>query len=174
MKHPIVKILIVALIFGLAALAVVLTGFTIPLSVGIVTDPREIFVTIGAALTGPLGALVIGFLAGIAEPGGIPLASLLAHITGALWMGFAYKKLVYARLNMPLRLLGWALLVLVYYYVIVLPGFSIGLYLFYGGESPITFYPLMIPTATPEALITTVVTTLVFLALPKRYHQPLW
>src|ERR1051325_5980465 len=99
--------LIVAVVFGLVVLTIVLAGFTVPIpGTGVVTDPREIFVTIGSGLTGPLGALIIGFFAGIAEPGGIPLASLLGHIAGALWMAFAYKRLVYERLKMPARLLG--------------------------------------------------------------------
>ncbi len=170
-----VKIVLVALAFGAIALGIVLAGFTIPLSTGIVTDPREIFVTIGAALTGPIGALIIGFMAGIAEPGGIPLASLLAHLAGTLWMGFAYKKLVYERTTkLPMRLLGWALLVLVYYYLIVIPGFIVGLTLFYGLESPWQVLLESYPAATPEALITTAVTTLAFLALSKQVQKPLW
>lgn len=174
MDNKYVRLLVVAFVFGLLALGIVLAGFTIPLSVGVVSDPRELFVTVGAALTGPIGAVIIGILAGVAEPGGIPLASLLGHIAGALWMGFAYKKLVYERLEMPVRLLGWAGLIVVYYIVFVLPGFAIGLNLFYGGESFITFYPQMLPGVIPEMIITTVVTTLVMLALPKQFQKPLW
>jgi hypothetical protein len=167
--------LIVATVFGLVALAIVLAGFTIPIpGTGIVTDPREIFVSLGAALTGPLGALIIGILAGIAEPGGIPLASLLGHIAGALWMAFAYKKLVYERLQMPARLAGWVVLILVYYYVFVVPGFVIGLAAFYGEEDPIGLYFALAKGVITEVLITTTVTTLVMLALPQRYHRPLW
>lgn len=101
--------IIVAAVFGLVALAIVLAGFIIPMpGTEVVTDPREIFVTLGSALTGPIGAVIIGILAGIAEPGGISLASLLGHIIGAL------------------------------------------------------------------VLITTIVTTLALLALPQKYHRPLW
>lgn len=174
MQNKYVKIVVVALVFGLIALGIVLAGFTVPLGIGVVTDPREIFVTVGAALTGPIGAIIIGILAGIAEPGGIPLASLLGHIAGALWMGFAYKKLVYEQLKMPVRLLGWAVLVVVYYLVFVLTGFAIGLDVFYGGESFITFYPQMLPGVVPEMVITTIVTTLIMLAIPKQYQKPLW
>ena len=56
----------VAAAFGGAALALVLAGVTIPIpGTPIVTDPREIFTTIGASLTGPMGGIVIGLLAGI-------------------------------------------------------------------------------------------------------------
>src|SRR5688572_20394258 len=167
--------IIVATIFGLAALAIVLAGFTIPIpGTEVVTDPREIFVSIGSALTGPLGAIIIGILAGVAEPGGIPLASLLGHIAGALWMAFAYRKFVYERMQMPSRLIGWAVLIIIYYYVFVVPGFVIGLAAFYGEADPIGLYTALARGVVPEMLITTVVTTLAMLALPQRYHRPLW
>jgi len=167
--------LIVAFVFGLVVLTIVLAGFTVPIpGTGVVTDPREIFVTIGAGLSGPLGALIIGFFAGIAEPGGIPLASLLGHIAGALWMAFAYKKLVYERLHMPIRLLGWIALVIIYYYVFVIPGFAIGLVTFYGEPDLIGIYLALAKGVIAEVLIATTVTTLALLALPQKYHRPLW
>ena len=166
---------IVAFVFGLVVLTIVLAGFTVPIpGTGVVTDPREIFVTIGAALTGPLGALVIGLFAGIAEPGGIPLASLLGHIAGALWMAFAYKKFVYERLHMPVRLLGWIALVIIYYYVLVVPGFAIGLVAFYGEPDFLGIYMALAKGVIAEVLITTTVTALVLVALPQKYHRPLW
>lgn len=114
---PSAKTLAVAAVFGAAALAIVVAGLTIPMpGTGVVTDPREIFTTTGAGLTGPLGGIVIGILAGIREPGGIVLASLLAHVSGGLWMGFSYKKLVHEHTRMPLSILGWVAIVLVYYY----------------------------------------------------------
>jgi hypothetical protein len=167
--------LIVAVVFGLVVLTIVLARFTVPIpGTGVVTDPREIFVTIGAALTGPLGALIIGIFAGIAEPGGIPLASLLGHIAGALWMAFAYKNLIYERLRMPTRLVGWIILILIYYYVFVVPGFVIGLTSFYGEADPIGLYMALAQGVIVEVLITTAVTTLALLALPQKYHKPLW
>jgi LytS/YehU family sensor histidine kinase len=168
--------LLTALAFGIAALVVVLAGLTIPIPGStVVTDPRELFTTIGAGLSGPVGGILIGILAGIAEPGGIALASLLAHIAGGIWMGFAYKKLVYERLQMPARLLGWAGLVLVYYYVFVLPGFAIGLIIFYGETTSfVELYANLAWGALPEALLTTIITSLVMLALPEKYRRPLW
>src|SRR5215211_433845 len=175
MNKNIWSLLTVAVVFGLVVLTIVLARFTVPIpGTGVVTDPREIFVTIGSALTGPLGALVIGFFAGIVEPGGIPLASLLGHIAGGLWMAFAYKNLVYERLQMPMRLAGWVLLVIVYYYVFVVPGFVIGLAAFYGEPDPIGLYIAIAKGVIVEVLITTTVTTLALLALPQKYHRPLW
>jgi hypothetical protein len=44
----------VATVFGLAALAIVAADFHLPIPGSeVVTDPREIFTTLGAALTGP-------------------------------------------------------------------------------------------------------------------------
>jgi len=167
--------LIVAVVFGLVVLTIVLASFTIPIpGTGVVTDPREILVTIGSALTGPLGALIIGIFAGIAEPGGIPLASLLGHIAGGLWMAFAYKNLIYERLQMPVRLVGWVILVIIYYYVFVVPGFVIGLTAFYGEADPVGLYMAIAKGVIVEVLITTTVTTLALLALPQKYHRPLW
>jgi hypothetical protein len=175
--------LIAAVVFGLVALAIVAARLTIPLSTGVVTDPRELFTTIGSGLTGPAGGLLIGILAGILEPNGIWAASVMAHVVGCLWMGFAYKKLVYERFaNSTMRLPMWALLVVVYYAVWVIPGFTIGISLFYpaayaegyGDVSVIQAYFTTLPLVVPEILLTTVVTTIVMAALPKRYQKPLW
>jgi hypothetical protein len=156
-------------------LTIVLAGLTIPIpGTGVVTDPREIFVTLGSALTGPLGAVIIGVFAGIAEPGGIPLASLLGHLAGALWIAFSYKKLVYERMEMPVRLVGWIVLVVIYYYVFVVSGFVIGLAVFYGEADPIGLYLALAKGVIVEVLITTAVTTLALIALPRKYHRPLW
>lgn len=178
------RILLVSAVFGSAALAIVEAGLTIPIpGSGVVTDPREIFTTIGAAFTGPVGGIVIGLLAGFREPGGIMIASLLAHVSGGLWMGFAYKLLVYKHLKMPFLLAGWVVLVLVFYYVFVVPGFVVGQAIFYpegfldsygADSSVIDAYAVLGWGALPEAVLTAIVTTLVFAALPRRRRRPLW
>jgi len=124
---------------------------------------------------------VIGILAGIREPGGIVWASLLAHIAGGLWMGISYKHLVHNRLKMPAMLAGLAALVLAYYYGFVIPGFVIGQAVFYpGGESIadagalMQAYYLLAKGVVPEALLTMLVTTLIYSALPRRHRRPLW
>jgi len=183
-KTPIVSIrlIIVAAIFGILALIIVVAGFTLPIpGTGVVTDPRELFTTIGSALTGPVGAVIIGVLAGVMEPEGIGAASVLAHVMGCLWMGFTYKKLVYGRPQFAVRLVGWALLVIVYYLVTVL-GFVIGIALFYPAYYTEGFGDISLPQAymalmggvIPEVIFTTIVTTLVMVALPRKYQKPLW
>jgi hypothetical protein len=168
----------VAAAFGGAALALVLAGVTIPIpGTPVVTDPREIFTTTGAALTGPIGGIVIGILAGIAEPG-IPLASLLAHIIGGIYNGLLYKNLAWRfRGNKIAYLALWATEVLGYYLLIVVPLFVVGLIVFYPDPEYGGFFALLGALevgALPEAIITTVVTTIIMAALPERYRRPLW
>jgi hypothetical protein len=170
-----VKTFLIAAVFGLAILCIVLAGLTIPIpGTGVVSDPREMLTTFGSALTGPIGGAIIGFFAGIAEPGGIPLASLLAHIMGCIWIGFAYKKLVFVRHNST-RYLFWIGTVIIYYYVFAISGFAIGLTFFYGGTTPILQLYMNLATGVIwELLLTIVVTTLIWIALPKKNRTPLW
>ena len=126
---------------------------------------------------------MIGLLAGFREPGGIAIASIIAHVSGGLWMGLTYKLLVYNHLKMPFFLAGWVFLVLAFYYVFAAPGFVIGQVLFYhegfldsygAGSSVIDAYMILARGVLPEAILTTFVTTLVFVALPTRHRRPLW
>ena len=168
----------VAAAFGGAALAVVLAGLSIPIpGTPVVTDPREIFTTIGASLAGPIGGIVIGILAGIAEPG-IPLASLLAHIIGGIYNGLVYKYLSWRfNSNKALSLVLWALQVIGYYVLVVVPLFVAGIMLFYPDPAKGTFFSFLVTlqaSVVPEMIFTTTVTTIIMASLPERFRRPLW
>jgi hypothetical protein len=176
------RVLATAGAFGALAFLIVKAGLTVPIvGTEVVSDPREVFTTIGAALTGPVGGVVAGVIAGLPEPE-IPVAGILAHGLGGLWMGIAYKKLVFDRLPMPLLLAGWAALVIAYYYLFLIPGFVIGQAIFYPGAIEgrgeslwlVKAYSALARGALPEVVITAVLTTLVLLALPRKYREPLW
>ena len=113
------RILLVAACFGAAAMFAIVAGldFRIP-GTGVITDPREIFVTIGAAFTGPVGGIIIGILAGLGDPDpSVRLYAVAMHIVGCLWIGWAYKRLVHDRLRMPAFLVGWNGILFIYYFV---------------------------------------------------------
>lgn len=173
--------LVVAAVFGVAALLVVIAGLHLPIpGTDVVTDPRELFTTLGAGLTGPVGGLLIGILAGIMEPNGLAPASVIGHVAGTLWMGFAYKKLVQRYFDGMLRYVGWAVLVIMYYAVFVVPGFIVGFALFHPevfaefNSSLPSAYSALMSGVIPEMLLTVVITTLVMILLPTRYKKPLW
>ncbi len=166
----------VASVAGMLAAAVLLAHLAIPIpGTAAVTDGRELFVTIGAALSGPLGGVLIGLLAGVAAPGGRAWASMLAHVAGAVWIGVAYKQFVHKCPRAPLRLLAWAALVFSYYYALLMPVFLLGQMLF--NRQTISFpqmYASLARGALPEAILTTLITTTLMYVLPKKYRQPLW
>ncbi len=181
------KALWVALAFGAATFLVKWAGLEIPIvGTNISTDPRELFVTIGGGLTGPIGGLMIGIMAGLGNinaGGGVLVSSILTHAAAGLWMGIAYKKLVYDRLQMPLFLLGWIGLVVAYYYIFLIPVFSFSLIFFYPalfanffGKSA-SFWQaclFLVKGSWAEVALTAVITSVAMAVLPARYHRPLW
>ena len=169
----------IAAAFGGVALAIVLAGITIPIpGTPVVTDPREIFTTIGASLSGPIGGIVIGILAGIAEPGAPPPVSIVAHVVGGIYSGLVYKNLSWRfRENNVMRLAMWVVQMLGYYILIVVPLFTIGLVVFY--PSPdyggfLAFLGTLETGVLPELALATIVTTIIMAALPERFRRPVW
>jgi uncharacterized membrane protein len=178
------QIIVVALAFGTATLLVMAAGLLIPVYGELIhIDPREIFVTLGSALTGPLGGMIIGLMAHSWFAGrDFQVVSLLIHVLGGLWAGVAYKKWVFERLKMPWQLLGWLGVVFAYYFVILFFGFVSGVYILFpelfaelfGTRSPWQAYAGLAQAAAPEFVITAVTTTVIFIILPPKYRRPLW
>lgn len=178
------RALIAAAIFGVAGWLVLAVELFVPImGTQVNADPHEIFVTLGSAFTGPVGSLIVAL---IAESGRPRSASwpiiVLGHLAGGLWMGFSYKLLVYRRLTMPLLLAGWAGLVLAYYCLFLFP--FIYLLAAVGAlppellqiwqTRPWLLYLIALRSGAPEALFTTLITTIIIAALPPKYRRPLW
>ncbi|MFN2284618.1 MAG: hypothetical protein ACK2UQ_09365 [Anaerolineae bacterium] len=177
--------LVTALGFGLAALIVRAASLRIPVvGTHLVSDPRELFVTLGAALSGPVGGMLCGFMANnwFGEDSIALISDCSAHILGGLWMGLTYKNLMYARLKMPSLLLGWGGLVFIYYYLVVIPVFVGVTYTFFpalveqlfGALSFGQAYTTFAQAATPEFVITLLITGIILAILPPKYRRPLW
>jgi hypothetical protein len=67
--------------------------------------------------------------------------------------------------------------VVLYYVLIVVPLFGVGLVVFYPDPEYgnfLTFLGAIELGAMPEMALTTVVTTIIMAALPERFRRPLW
>jgi len=177
------KILAIALPFGLAAFLCVYGGLAIYIpGTQVITNPREIFVVLGAALTGPVGALLIGVLAGSYDPvSGLYPVTIAAHVAGALWMAFAYKKLASKKLSSWLFLPAWVGLIAIYYFAAIIPVLVFGTGQFTGLFARI--FPDCTPgqallnlcvSIWPELILTALVTAMFLALLPKKSRIPLW
>jgi uncharacterized membrane protein len=168
--------LIVSISFGVAALLIVATNFSVPIpGTNYLTDPREIFTTIGAALSGPIGAVIIGVFAGIAVPGGVALVSIFAHVLGCLVIALSYRYIVFPKDRFLIFQINWIGVVLIYYYAVLIPIFVAGLKLINHDPNEYTIiYARLAQGAFPEVILTSIVTALILYALPKRSRKPLW
>ena len=178
-------VIISALAFGAAGWLTLKAGIFIPIiGTEVNADLHELFITLGAALSGPIGGAATAVIADSARPSSdFKSVAMIAHLVGGLWMGVGYKTLVYRRLKMPALLAGWAGLMLVYYYLILAPSVLVMVAL---GFSPAEFahqleaatlWQLYVNAArlgTPEVLTISIITTIVIAALPPKYRQPLW
>jgi PAS domain S-box-containing protein len=149
----------------------------------ILTDPREIVVSLGAALSGPVGAIILGIFSGLYHA--VPefrIYVIMGHIVAAVAVGILYKMWLYERFRMPSMLFGWAILLLVYYGLVLsiialtmqltdhqLYVRMLGAPAGFGAEL-LKLYEAVIP----EFILTLVITSFVFIALPSRYRRPLW
>ena len=178
-------VIISALAFGATGWMTLKAGIFIPIiGTEVYADLHELFITLGSALSGPIGGVVTALIADSARPASdFKPVAMIAHLVGGLWMGVAYKTLVYRRLKMPALLAGWFGLMLVYYYLILAPSVLVMVAL---GFSPAEFahpmetatlwqlYTNAVRLGTPEVLTISVITTIVIAALPPKYRQPLW
>lgn len=178
------KNLIVAVAFGLIAFLIIYFEifYSIPGTI-LLSDPREVIVTLGAALTGPIGGIIVGFLSSIYDPKSeIILYVLAQHIFGAFLFAIFYKKIIYENFRMPFFLIFWSLLIFCYYFIFYIPVFSITYFFdraFYetilpGNYSFLDALIILYKGWIPEFIFTTLFTSLVLIALPERFRKPLW
>ena len=148
----------------------------------LVTDPREILVTLGAAFTGPIGGILIGIMSGLVQP--VPAfspVSMFYHAISGFIIGICYKYL-YRLTNMPGLLGWWALLITFYYFALIIPLAVIGTSLFnpgilqqmFGTYTGFTdlYLRVLVPSAVPEWIVTVIITVIVMLSLPEKFRRP--
>lgn len=170
--------ILVAVLCGVCTMSTIAARYYANLTADVVMDGREIFLILGAALAGPLGAvvttifMVIGLMVGY--PGSAMNTTIVdttGHLFGTVMLALIYKKVIYEKVKKPFRILGWAVLVPVYYWILLMP---IGSVLYYAiGAMPTPFFMLTLPI-WPEVIVTTVITTLIMAALPEKWRKPLW
>jgi PAS domain S-box-containing protein len=176
--------IIIAVVFGLASLITVAGGihFAIP-GTSAATDPREIFNSLGSALSGPIGAIIIAVLSTIkGSPSGFEFYITAQHLISALWISLAYKYLGYNKYRMPALAGIWVLIMLVYYIPIYIPGYLALYYFNHDLWNQFVGHDLSFWSATiklfsgwiPEMIFTITFTALIIIALPENNRRPLW
>ncbi|GAB4429221.1 MAG: hypothetical protein Kow0031_09720 [Anaerolineae bacterium] len=183
-KDDLWKWLLAVAAFGAAAFLVRWANFTIPvIGTTIRVDAKEVFVTLGAAITGPIGGVIIGVmgeLSVLSSPYGLGIIASIAHASGGIMVGLLYRVL-YNRTSMPTLLVGWSVVLLAYYFIFLIPIFLIILMAFQPqgvsavlGQDYSFFqaYALLAEAAFYEAVAVLAVTSISLFALPEKYRRP--
>ena len=183
MKKTIWIPIVGGLILGALSFLITAANITIRISEDLILGPWEILNTISAALFGPIGLLITelgldisGYLYFIKDVYPAPqdiyfmVGNYIAHVVAMLVVAFGYR-LIYQRMKMPHLLVGWVLIMGIYYLVgvflqvslfnIAVPGL---------GAS----YAVYFSNVRLEFILVTVITSLILLALPQRYRRPQW
>lgn len=170
--------LLVGVLCGGCTMLILAARYYVDLSLGLTMDGREIFLTLGAALAGPWAAVIMNIFMAVGIMIGYPentvagtAVDTISHLTGTILLAILYKNVIYEKVRKPLRILGWIILVPVYYWVLLAPIASILYHSIHLTPSPLFILALPI---WPEVIVTTVVTTLVMAALPTKWRKPLW
>jgi hypothetical protein len=152
--------------------------YYVDLALGLTMDGREIFLTLGAALAGPWAAVIMNVFMAIGIVIGYPEITVagiavdtVCHLIGTILLAILYKKVIYERVEKPLRIFAWVILVPIYYWILLAPSASI---LYYAVNlTPSPSFVMTLPI-WPEVIVTTILTTLVLAALPEKWRRPLW
>jgi len=147
--------------------------------------PQEILVVISAALGGPVGLLAANILQELGMhifllkgdfPGqrllevSISIADFFAHTIALLAVAYGYRFLHQRAKKATIYIAGW-ILITVIYYIVLLPLQSLVHNLLVPGLLPLQ---TLVRGAPPEFLMVAIISTLILIALPRRYRRPLW
>jgi len=186
MKKTIWIPIVIGLMGGGLSFLILVANFRIlvPLGEGASLGGTEIFGTLAAALGGPIAAVITALLNGaggylitrdvLPWPTSLYVASadLMAHIIAMLAAAFCYRFLhERAKKRTPALLGGWVLIVAIYYFVVLTPIQVLLINTFVPGFGT---YMDFVSIVWPEFLVTTIVTTLIWYALPAHYRRPQW
>jgi hypothetical protein len=163
--------IVIAIVMGIVAAIVSLT-VKFPIGQEMFLDPGEIFVTLGAALSGPIGGIIVGFLKGLVYA---PERNVPSHVLAGFVWGFWFLYMCRLTANRKngkwLMIALWVITIPIYYYVLLLPLYT----LIYSGTSAISFTQLfkeIAPAIIPEMIMTIIVTAVILAILPKKYITP--
>jgi riboflavin transporter FmnP len=163
--------IVIAVAFGIAAAIISLT-IKFPIGQEMFLDPGEIFVTLGAALSGPIGGIIVGLLKGLvyAPERNIP-SHILAGFIWGIWYLYMCKLTVNRKNGKWIRIALWVITIPIYYYVLLLP-----LYVWiYASTITTSFAQLFMkvaPAIIPEMIMTIIVTAIILAILPKKFTAP--
>jgi hypothetical protein len=172
----------IAIFLGIISVAIQVSNITVPiryLANGdlLLLAPTEIPIVLSSILAGLFGVVFSAaalIISGLSFEPGVLITFVLSHVVIGVWAMFAYR-LSYQRTTMPLRLVAWVGIVIVYYILlcILFP-------LFYPEQYHFSLTAIMgfiqavwLPTFY-EFLGTLLITTWILIALPEHYRRPLW
>jgi hypothetical protein len=184
MKKTIWRPLILGLTLGALSFLSSAVGFFIHTGIAGAIGPHEIFMTLSAALGGPLGLFVASVIHTVgahiflmkappelATPAlynsmGDFVARTLALLTVAYCYRFLYKHAKKAITFFA----GWILIIVIYYALLLLMQ-ALDWAIFLPGFLSLS---TIVQSAPPEILTVAIITTLIWIALPVRRRKPLW
>ena len=186
---PVKKTIWIPVVIGMVSAALIIFAaeaqFFIPLGNDTEMGIGELFTTLSAALGGPIASIITLLLVyGVIiilhidlypdlPSIYIPLADATAHLCAMLVVAIGYFKLLYPRARKTsIFLVGWFLMVGVYYYLAFLPLEVVLLNLIDPGFG--ATYPSFARNFIPEFLGTALITSLMWFAAPARYRRPQW
>jgi len=133
----------------------------------------EIFVSLSAVFGGPIGGLLAGFLKGIAyaPERNVPSHVLAGFVWGVLYI-YLWESTADRKNGKSIRLALWAVLMPVYYYVLLLP-LNLWIHATFNLKTSFTsLFMKVAPQIIPEIIGTIVVTDIILAVLPDKWTSP--